>query len=98
MTEPLWAQPRTPGDLGNYLARLRHQRGWTQDELAELLGTSRRYVYEIESGQKNIYNERLFRLLRILGARLTIEADPVHASHGLPHPARRTPAGGDSQP
>ena len=76
MVDRLWTQPLSPQDLGRFLAGLRQERGWTQDDLAELLGISRRYIYEIESGKPNLYTNRLFSLLRVLGARLTVEAAP----------------------
>lgn len=31
-------------------------------------------MYEIESGKPSLYSDRLFGLLRLLGARVTIEA------------------------
>ncbi|MCU1689527.1 MAG: hypothetical protein JWN20_1455, partial [Jatrophihabitantaceae bacterium] len=39
-----------------------------------------RYVYEIESGKATLYSDRLFKLLRLLGARLTIESDVEDAT------------------
>lgn len=63
---------RSPEALGDALARLRYERGLTQDELAEQLGVSRRYIYAIESGQPNLYATRLFEVLRVLGARIDV--------------------------
>lgn len=74
-TQRRWARVLSPADLGRFLAELRAERDWTQDELAGELGISRRYLYEIESGKPSLYSDRLFALLRLLGARLTIEAD-----------------------
>ncbi|HSY15196.1 MAG TPA: helix-turn-helix domain-containing protein [Jatrophihabitantaceae bacterium] len=74
MTDKRWAQVLTPTDLGAFLANLRAERDLTQQELADLLGVSRRYIYEIEAGKPGLYTDRLFALLRLLGARLTIEA------------------------
>jgi len=74
-TERRWAQMLTPRDLGRFLRTLRTERDLTQNELAELLGVSRRYVYEIESGKPSLYSDRLFALLRVLDARLLVEAD-----------------------
>jgi transcriptional regulator with XRE-family HTH domain len=74
MPDRLWTQPLNASDLGQFLAELRRERGWTQDELAELLHTNRRYVYEIEHGKSNLYSDRLFALLRLLQARLVVEA------------------------
>jgi len=69
-----WARVLSAADLGRFLAELRTERDLTQQELADALGISRRYLYEIESGKPTLYSDRLFGLLRILGARLTIEA------------------------
>ena len=69
-----WARTLSPEDLGRFLAELRAERGLTQAELADELGISRRYLYEIESGKPSLYTERLFALLRRLDARLTVEA------------------------
>jgi HTH-type transcriptional regulator/antitoxin HipB len=75
MPDKQWARVNTPAQLGHYLTRLRVARALTQSELAELLGVDRRYVYEIESGKPTLYSERLFKTLRLLGARMTVEAD-----------------------
>jgi HTH-type transcriptional regulator/antitoxin HipB len=68
-----WATVRTPEDLGRFLARVRQDRGLTQEELAEELGVSRRYISEIENGKPGLYTERLFQMLRLLGVRLRAE-------------------------
>lgn len=67
-----WAVVRSPEDLGAYLARLRFAHGLTQDELAEQLGISRRYIYEIEAGKPNLYARRLFEIINLLGATVTV--------------------------
>jgi HTH-type transcriptional regulator / antitoxin HipB len=81
-----WSRVLTSDDLGRFLARLRVERGLTQAELADELGVSRRNLYEIEQGKPTLYTERLFSLLRVLGARLSIEAD---VDDGPPRPATR---------
>lgn len=68
-----WAAVHTPEDLGRFLARVRLDHGLTQEELAEDLGVSRRYVSEIENGKPGLYTERLFQMLRLLGVRLRAE-------------------------
>lgn len=70
--EGRWAIVRSPEDLGAYLARLRSAHGLTQEELAEELGISRRYVYEIESGKPNLYARRLFEIINLLDATVTV--------------------------
>jgi len=73
--DKVWARLLTPGDLGDFLADLRVARHLTQRELAEQLGVRRQYVNEIETGKHTLHQDRLFALLRALGARLTVEAD-----------------------
>jgi transcriptional regulator with XRE-family HTH domain len=69
-----WARVRSPEDLGRFLGRLRAERGWTQAAAAEYLGIPRRYLHELEAGKEILAYTRLFRLLTLLDARLTIEA------------------------
>ena len=42
------------GRFGVRLRKLRKQRGWTQVEMAEILGLDRSYVAEIEEGKRNV--------------------------------------------
>lgn len=44
------------------LARLRNERGWSFDELAERSGVSRRTLIEMEHGQSNGRLESWFRI------------------------------------
>ena len=67
-----WAVVRSPEDLGACVARLRFAHGLTQAELAERLGITRRYLYEIESGRPNLYAQRLFEIINMLGATVTV--------------------------
>lgn len=39
--------------LGNRVRKLRQERGWTQVEMAEVLGIDRSYISEIETGKKD---------------------------------------------
>ncbi|WP_340538533.1 helix-turn-helix transcriptional regulator [Nocardioides sp. GXZ039] len=68
---------RSAEALGGAIARLRFERGLTQEDLAEALGVSRRYIYEIESGKPNLFALRLFEALRELGAHLEVVAVDV---------------------
>lgn len=67
----------SPAELGRRLAHLRAQRGLTQNQVAQQLGISRRYVCEIEAGKPSLYSERLFRLLDLLDAGLVVEGEGV---------------------
>lgn len=68
-----WARLQTAADLGRFLRDLRRQRGWTQSQLAEELGTTRQYVVALESGKPSLYTDRLFGALRLLGGTLRAE-------------------------
>ena len=73
MADATWAPIRTAADLGAFLRQLRQQRGWTQAELADELGVTRQYVVELEGGKPNLYSDRLFQALRLLGGSLRAE-------------------------
>jgi transcriptional regulator with XRE-family HTH domain len=68
-SEP-WTDLYTPEDLGRFVADLRKARALTQAQLAEELGVTRQYISEMESGQPNLYSERLFQLFRLLHGNL----------------------------
>lgn len=52
------------------LARLRNERGWSFDELAERSGVSRRTLIEMEHGQSNGRLESWFRVAEAFGVPL----------------------------
>ena len=68
--EGSWAPINTPADLGRFLRDLRTQEGLTQAQLADELGVSRQYVVVLETGKPNLYSDRLFQALRLLGGHL----------------------------
>jgi len=74
VSEPQWGYVTTPADLGAFLRSLREERQLTQEQLADDLGITRQYLYEIESGKPTLYTTRLFSLLRLLGVRVKLEA------------------------
>lgn len=57
--------------LGRVLAQARMLHGMTQHELADRLGASQRYIWEIEAGKPSIFTERLFAYLRETDTELT---------------------------
>jgi transcriptional regulator with XRE-family HTH domain len=60
--------------LGRAVAYHRRQAGLTQAELATLAGINRQYLSELENGRATEQTERIFRVLRRLGLRLSVEA------------------------
>jgi HTH-type transcriptional regulator / antitoxin HipB len=66
---------RSPEDLGDVIADRRAVRQLSQAELAEQVGISRSYLAKIERGRTTSVVEHTFRLLRRLGATVTITFD-----------------------
>lgn len=59
-------------DFGRTIADLRAERKLTQAELARQGGVSRNYLAELETGLTVAMVERVLRLLRRLGAEVTV--------------------------
>ena len=66
-------QIRSGSDLGRTIAQLRRDRNLSQAELAQLAGSSPAYIAKIESGRTSSILEHELRVLRRLGATITIE-------------------------
>lgn len=64
---------RTPEDLGRLVRRLREDAGLSQRDLAARLGTSQRYLYELERGLPKKADHHYFELLALLGITLSAE-------------------------
>lgn len=65
--------------LGRILQQARLLRGMSQRELAERLGTTQRYIWEIEAGKPSIFMDRLFAAMRETGMELTAT---IHSKDG----------------
>jgi HTH-type transcriptional regulator/antitoxin HipB len=63
---------RSPEDIGRTIADIRHRRALTQAELAEEAGISRHWLAKLEAGRSTPVLDHLLRLLRRLGATITI--------------------------
>lgn len=66
--------------LGRILQQARLLRGLSQRELAERLGTTQRYIWEIEAGKPSIFMARLFAMMREVDVELsaTIRSPEKH--------------------
>lgn len=62
---------RNAQSLGRILQQARLLSGLTQRELAAKLGTTQRYIWEIEAGKPSIFMERLFAVMWETGVELT---------------------------
>ena len=61
--------------LGAVVRHVRTASGVTQEDLADELNITRRYLWEIERGTQNLFITRLFRTLRKLNIRVHISYD-----------------------
>jgi HTH-type transcriptional regulator / antitoxin HipB len=73
---PYTGKVTSPESLGRILQQARLLNGWSQRELAARIGTTQRYIWEIEVGKPSIFVERLFALMRETGTELTATIDP----------------------
>lgn len=61
--------------LGNNIAKFRHQKNLSQEQLAELVDLSREYITRVERGQKNISLKKLFAIADALGVDFCLLTD-----------------------
>ncbi len=77
--------------FGLRVQALRHQRGWTQAQLAAAAGIDRSFLATIESGKRNAGVAVVYRIAR--GLRVSPAALFADPSEPLPPPGR-SPSGG----
>jgi transcriptional regulator with XRE-family HTH domain len=53
--------------FGRRVRELRHERGWTQEQLAFEAGVKRAYISEVENGQRNVSLDVVEKLAKALG-------------------------------
>lgn len=63
----------TPASLGDAIRHYRTEAGLTQAQLAEMAGLQRWYLSELETGKETEQLKRIFRVLRQLGVRMTLD-------------------------
>ena len=80
---------RTPLDVGHAIKDRRRRLGWDQDELAQRVGASRKWIIEVEKGKPRAEIGLLLRTIEALGLRLTLGTDsaPTPNSDTKPVPS-----------
>jgi HTH-type transcriptional regulator/antitoxin HipB len=68
-------QIRATGDLGYAVKSVRRSRGLSQQQLADALGVTQRYVSELERGRPKVLDDGYLRTLGKMGIRLEFEID-----------------------
>jgi HTH-type transcriptional regulator / antitoxin HipB len=80
---------RVLSDVGRRVAELRLAAGLTQEELAEALAVSVKYVQRVERGRDNLTLDSMVKLVNALGARM---ADLHVPPRAVRTPTRAAPA------
>jgi HTH-type transcriptional regulator/antitoxin HipB len=80
---------RVLSDVGRRVAELRLAAGLTQEELAEALAVSVKYVQRVERGRDNLTLDSMVKLVSALGARM---ADLHVPPRPVRTPTRAAPA------
>ena len=76
MPQEFFASINTIRELGVELKRLRRKAGLTQPELAAQANVSVRWISRVENGHRRGEFERLFRVMHVLGLRISFERIP----------------------
>lgn len=63
---------RTAKDLGKVVRDMRKSQKLTQDDLAGLTGTGRRFISDLENGKETAQIGKVFHVLSALGAFLSV--------------------------
>lgn len=63
-------------EIGRQILRLRQDRGWTQAQLAEALGTKQSAIARLESGSHRPSLATLDKISRVLDAQLEVRLTP----------------------
>ncbi len=75
---------RLISDLGRRVAEIRQKRGWTQQELADELDVTLRYVQAVEGGKQNL------SLRSVAAFSVALGVPPIDLLQA-PHTVRRRP-------
>lgn len=74
------AKIRSSYTLGQVIQQSRMQQGFSQRELANILGISQKWVWEMEQGKPGLLMDRLFVILEKTGVTLSAEFEVKDAS------------------
>ena len=69
--------------IGQVVERLRTEKGWTQAELADAIGSSQSAVHRIEKGTQNISLELVQKIARALGSQILSVNDATAQSYRI---------------
>jgi y4mF family transcriptional regulator len=73
---------RLPGYLGKAIKDTRKSKGMTQKVLADLTGTSVKFISDVERGKNTAQTDKVFDLLRALGLIVYVTQAPLPEKKG----------------
>ena len=71
---------RNPFTLGQVIQQSRLQQGFSQRDLAKMLGVSQKWIWEMEQGKPGLLMDRLFMILEKTGVTLSAEFETMDGS------------------
>ncbi|EKE10158.1 MAG: XRE family transcriptional regulator [uncultured bacterium] len=63
---------KTTQALGQFMREARKSQGLTQEQLASVSGTGRRFIFDLESGKESCHLDKTLKVLTMLGFELYI--------------------------
>ncbi len=75
--------PSYQASIGRVVTKLRTEKGWTQADLAEAIGSSQSAIHRIEKGHQNVSLEQIRKLSRALGSQILSINDTVSQSYRI---------------
>ena len=69
--------------IGEVVENMRLQKGWTQSELADAVGSSQSAIHRIEKGRQNISLEMIGKLSKSLGGQILSVNDTISQSYRI---------------
>ena len=69
--------------IGETVAQMRQEKGWTQEELAQAIGSSQSAIHRIEKGGQNISLETIKKLSEAFGAQILSINDSASQSYRI---------------
>lgn len=75
--------PSYQASIGRVVTKLRTEKGWTQADLAEAIGSSQSAIHRIEKGHQNVSLEQVKKLSRALGSQILSVNDAVSQSYRI---------------
>ena len=80
------AKPKKPTykqEIGAVIERMRLEKGWTQSDLAEAVGSSQSAIHRIEKGNQNISLEMISKLSNELGGQILSVNDSISQGYRI---------------